>query len=122
MASNDRYQSKEDKAHDKKMKKLKKDLVFFKVTLPENRGETNEHLKQTKAVLEEIKREMKSNDERMQRENAYMKRALTRLEEMKKEKERLEKISEERERKNKEQDEKAVKWKKDIWMDVLAMK
>jgi len=63
MASNDRYQSKEDKAHDKKMKKLKKDLVFFKVTLPENR-----------------------------------------------------------ERKNKEQDEKAEKWKKDIWMDVLAMK
>jgi hypothetical protein len=40
---------------------------------------------------------------------------------MKKEKERLEKISEERERKNKEQDEKAEKWKRDIWMDVLAI-
>ena len=109
MASNDRYKSKEDKAHEKKMKKLKKDLVFFKVTVPENREERNQNLNQTKAVLEEMKREMEINDERKKRENAYMKRALTRLEEMKKEKERLEKISEDRERKNKGQDEKAEK-------------
>lgn len=111
MASKDGYKTKEDKAHDKKMGKLRKDLVFFKVfsTLPENRGgqERHETLKQTKAILEQMKKEVKSTAERKERENAYMRIAVTRLEEMKKEKERLEKISEDKERKNKEQEEKA---------------
>ena len=93
MASKEGYKTKEDKAHEKKMGKLRKDLVFFKVvnTLPDNTGgqERHETLKQTKAVLEE----------------------------MKKEKERLEKISEDKERKNK-----AKKWAVKIWLDVLINK
>jgi hypothetical protein len=105
MASKEGYKTKEDKAHEKKMKKLKKDLVFFKVvnTLPDNTGgqERHETLKQTKAVLDEMKKEVQSTTERKETENAYMRIALTRLEEMKKEKERLEKISEDKERKNK---------------------
>jgi hypothetical protein len=52
-------------------------------------------------VLDEMKREVQSTTERKETENAYMRIAVTRLEEMKKEKERLEKISEDKERKNK---------------------
>jgi len=121
MASKEGYKTKEDKAHEKKMKKLKKDLVFFKVvnTLPDNTGgqERHETLKQTKAVLDEMKREVQRTTERKETENAYMRIAVTRLEEMKKEKERLEKISEDKERKNK-----AKKWAVKIWLDVLINK
>ena len=124
MASKEGHKTKEDKAHDKKMKKLKKDLVFFKVvnSLPENRGgqERRENLKQTKAVLEAMKNEVQSTTERKEAENAYMRRAVSRLEEMQKEKERLEKISEDRERKNKEQ-AKHKKWALNISMDALII-
>lgn len=120
MASKEGYKTKEDKAHDKKMKKLKKDLVFFKVvnSLPENTGgqERRENLKQTKAVLEAMKKEVQSTTERKETENAYMRIAVTRLEEMQKEKERLENISEDKERKNK-----AKKWAVNISMDVLII-
>jgi len=94
----------------KKMKKLEKDLLFFKVSSmkKKNRGreETLRHLKQIKGIEQEIVRELKSTVDRKERENGYMQKALTRLEEMKKEKERLEKISEDKERKRKDDKEK----------------
>ena len=102
-----RYRSKDDKVHERKMKKLQKDLLFFKVSSmkKKNRGreERLRHLKQIKGIREEIARELKSTVARKERENGYMQKALARLDQMKKEKERLEKISEDKERRDKEQ-------------------
>jgi len=102
-----RYRSKADKVHERKMKKLQKDLLFFKVSSmkKKNRGreERLRHLKQIKGIREEIARELKSTVARKERENGYMQKALARLDQMKKEKERLEKISEDKERRDKEQ-------------------
>jgi hypothetical protein len=102
-----RYRSKADKVHERKMKKLEKDLLFFKVSSmkKKNRGreERLRHLKQIKGIREEIVRELKSTVDRKERENGYMQKALAKLDEMEKEKKRLEKISEDKERRDKEQ-------------------
>jgi len=68
-----RYRSKDDKVHERKMKKLQKDLLFFKVSSmkKKNRGreERLRHLKQIKGIREEIARELKSTVARKEREN-----------------------------------------------------
>ena len=85
-----RYRSKDDKVHERKMKKLQKDLLFFKVSSmkKKNRGreERLRHLKQIKGIREEIARELKSTVARKERENGYMQKALARLDQMKKRK------------------------------------
>jgi len=77
---------KDEEDHQKKMKKLAKDLKFYKISLKNKQGEEKLRIwQQIKSVDEEIVKELKRNVEKKKKQNENMLKVLRTLDKMEKE-------------------------------------